>query len=61
MLSSLAKISLFSQDAHTGIAALRGHGCDHLPTVDDGVVTLDAAEQRVPIVPAGSQKTMSVL
>lgn len=43
--------SLLSQNADAGVAPLRGHGRHHLPRVDDGVVTFDTAQERVPVVP----------
>lgn len=51
LYSSSSSSSLLSQHTHSGVAALRRHGGHDLPGVDDGVVALDAAEQRVPVVP----------
>lgn len=48
-LSSRSR-SLFPQDADACIAPLRRHRGDHLPRVDNWVITFNTAEERVPII-----------
>lgn len=53
---SSGRTSLLPQNADARIATLGRHRRDHFPGVDDRVVTFDAAEERVPVVPGGTTR-----
>lgn len=51
----LWKLSLLPKDADPGVTALHPQGGHHFPAVDDGIVALNAAQQRVAIIPARTE------
>lgn len=50
--------SLLAEHADACVAPLRRHGGDHLPGVEHWVVTFDAAQQRIPIIPGEREREL---